>query len=254
MAEIEQFMCRSDNFGVLVHDPESGRTVAIDAPEARAIEAALERRGWRLTDIVVTHKHADHIEGLAALKQAHGCAIAGPGAEARQIGRLDAELAEGDRYEAGALHFDAIETPGHTLGEMSYFCPQAGALFAGDTLFSMGCGRLFEGTAAQMHASLEKLKRLPADTMVYCGHEYTKANAAFALSVDPGNAALRERAAQVEALRRNGEPTLPVPLSMELATNPFLRTGDPAIRAFLGMADEPDTDVFAELRSRKDRF
>lgn len=254
MIEIEQFPCRSDNFGVLVHDGQSARTVAIDAPEASAIEAALERRGWRLTDILVTHKHLDHIDGLEALKQAHGCAIAGPKAEAKAIGLLDRTLTEGDRLEAGAMVFEVIETPGHTLGQINYHCPAAKALFAGDTLFSMGCGRLFEGSAADMYGSLEKLKRLPGDTLLYCGHEYTQANAAFALSVDPDNPALAERAAEVDALRADGQPTLPVPLARECATNPFLRTDDAAIRGVLGMTDAADVAVFAELRARKDRF
>lgn len=254
MIEIEQFPCRSDNFGVLVHDAGSGRTVAIDAPEAAAVEAALRRRRWRLTDILVTHKHLDHIEGLGALRDAHGCTIAGPKAEADAIGLLDETLVEGAAYSAGALAFEVIETPGHTLGQINYHCPAAKALFAGDTLFSMGCGRLFEGSAADMHASLAKLGRLPGDTLLYCGHEYTKANAAFALSVDPGNAALAARAAEVDALRADGKPTLPVPLAREFKTNPFLRTNDPAIRARLGMEDADDVAVFAELRARKDRF
>ena len=254
MVEIEQFICRSDNFGVLVHDADSGRTVAIDAPEATTVEAALERRGWALTDILITHKHFDHIDGLAALKAAHGCTVAGPAAEAQTIGALDVQLREGDTYQAGSLVFDVIETPGHTLGQVNYHCPQAGALFAGDTLFSMGCGRLFEGRPADMHASLAKLKKLPPETQVYCGHEYTKSNAAFALSIDPDNGALQKRAEDVMALRAAGKPTLPVSLTMELQTNPFLRTDDAVIRVRLGMEDADDVAVFAELRRRKDRF
>lgn len=254
MIEIEQFECLSDNFGVLVHDTESGRTVSIDAPEAAAVEAALKRRGWRLTDIVVTHKHFDHIDGVKPLKDAYGCAVAGPKAEAAAIGMLDRELVEGDTYSTGAMVFQVIETPGHTLGQINYFCPQAKALFAADTLFSLGCGRLFEGSAADMYASLEKLKALPGDTQLYCGHEYTKANAAFALSVDPDNSALKVRAEEVDALRAAGAPTLPVALDREFATNPFLRASDPAIRSKLGMTDADDVAVFAELRARKDRF
>ncbi|WP_424993124.1 hydroxyacylglutathione hydrolase [Oceaniradius stylonematis] len=254
MIEIEQFTCLSDNFGVLLHDAETGRTVSIDAPEAAAIQAALSRRGWKLTDIVVTHKHFDHIDGLKPLKDAYGCTIAGPKAEADAIGMLDEQLAEGDVYEAGSMTFSVIETPGHTLGQINYHCPQANALFAGDTLFSLGCGRLFEGSAGDMFASLEKLKALPPQTHLYCGHEYTRSNAAFALSVDPDNDALKVRADQVEGLRAEGLPTLPVTLERELATNPFLRTGDAGIRAHLGMMDADDVAVFAELRARKDRF
>ena len=254
MIEIEQFECLSDNFGVLAHDTESGRTVSIDAPEAAAVEAALKRRGWKLTDILVTHKHFDHIDGVKPLKDAYGCTVVGPKAEAAAIGTLDRELVEGDTYSAGAMVFQVIETPGHTLGQINYFCPQVKALFAADTLFSLGCGRLFEGSAADMYASLEKLKTLPGDTQLYCGHEYTKANAAFALSVDPDNSALKARAEEVDALRAAGAPTLPVALDREFATNPFLRTADPAIRAQLGMKDADDVTVFAELRARKDRF
>ena len=150
--------------------------------------------------------------------------------------------------------FHVIETPGHTLGQVNYHCPAAGALFAGDTLFSLGCGRLFEGTAGQMFASLEKLKALPPETQLYCGHDYTLANARFALSIDSDNTALNERAREVERLRAADQATLPVSIARELETNPFLRTGDPAIRATLGMADATDEMVFAELRARKDRF
>ena len=254
IAEIEQFMCLSDNFGVLVHDQKSGCTVAIDAPEAGPIQTALERRGWQLTDIVITHKHFDHIDGLKPLKQAYGCTIAGPAAEADDIGWLDITLREGDTYEAGNLSFQVIETPGHTAGQINLYCPQANALFAGDTLFSLGCGRIPPGAAPAMFESLEKLKALPPQTMLYCGHEYTKANAAFALSVDPDNEALQARAAEVDALRADGLATLPVALESEFAANPFLRSDDPAIRARLGMEAASDADVFAELRRRKDSF
>ena len=254
MAQIEQFICRTDNYGVLVHDPDSGRTVAIDAPDAPPIEAALARRGWSLTDILVTHKHADHIEGLAPLKRAHGCTVAGPRAEAVQIGLLDVELSEGDRYAVGNLEFEVIATPGHTLGGVAYHCPRASAVFAGDTLFSLGCGRLLEGTAAQMHRSLQKLAALSPDLLIYCGHDYTRANADFAVSIDPDNAALRRRAAEVAELTAHGHATVPVFLGTELANNPFLRVDDPDIRARLDMKPDDSVSVFAELRARKDRF
>lgn len=254
MAEIEQFICRADNFGVLVHDTQSGRTVSIDAPEVPAIEAALERRGWTLTDIIVTHKHFDHIEGLGPLKQTYGCTIAGPRDEADEIDLLDHMLVDGDTYSVGELDFHVIATPGHTLGCVSFHCPQAAAVFAGDALFSLGCGRLLEGTAEQMHSSLAKLASLPPDILIYCGHEYTKSNAAFAVSVDPGNEMLRRRAAEVGVLAASGQATLPVLLRTELATNPFLRVDDPAIRARLDMEHDDSVAVFAELRARKDRF
>lgn len=254
MAEIEQFMCLSDNFGVLVHDPQSKRTVAIDVPEAAPIQAVLDRRGWNLTDVLITHGHFDHIDGLKSLKKAYDPTVAGPAAEADQIDALDHTLAQDDVYRAGALEFHVIETPGHTVGQINFHCPQANALFAGDTLFSLGCGRIPPGAAPAMFASLEKLKAIPPQTLLYCGHEYTKANAAFALSVDPDNEALKARAAQIDALRAEGLATLPVPLSSEFAANPFLRAHDPAIRAHLGMAEASDAEVFAELRTRKDSF
>lgn len=250
--EIEQFTCLADNFGVLVHDKTSGSTVSIDAPEAAPIEAALARRGWRLDHVLVTHKHHDHVGGLAELKAMFGCAVTGP-AEASPTGQIDTVIGDGAMVTIGPLAFHAIETPGHTLGHLVYHCPQAGALFAGDTLFSLGCGRLFEGSAAQMHAALGKLADLPDETLLYCGHEYTASNARFALTVDPGNEALAERAAEVKALRGQGKATLPVTLGRERATNPFLRASDPAIRAVLGMEDASDAAVFAELRERKNR-
>ena len=254
MLQIEQFMCLSDNFGVLINDPETGRTASIDAPDAAAIAAVLKDRGWTLTDIMVTHHHADHTQGIAALKGEYGCRVVGPRGEADKISGLDESLGEGDVFSFGAFDFDVIETPGHTAGHIVYHSPQAGVLFAGDTLFSLGCGRLFERGAAEMWGGLKKLKALPGETMLYCGHEYTLSNARFAVTVDPDNAALQQRAAEVEALREKGAATLPVSLATEFATNPFLRADDPAIRAHLGMEGAGDEAVFAEIRKRKDNF
>ena len=250
--EIEQFMCLSDNFGVLVHDTVSGQTVSIDAPEATAIEAALARRGWRLDHVLVTHKHHDHVGGLAELKARHACRVTGP-AEALPTGEIDSVVGDGATVGIGSLTFHAMETPGHTLGHLVYHCPRAQALFAGDTLFSLGCGRLFEGAPEQMHAALERLAALPDETLLYCGHEYTASNARFALAVDPGNEVLAQRAAEVGRLRAQGRPTLPVTLGLERATNPFLRASDAGIRAVLAMEGASDTEVFAELRERKNR-
>lgn len=254
MLEIEQFMCRSDNFGVLAHDPESGRTASVDAPDAGAIDAVLSARGWRLTDIMTTHHHQDHTEGNLALKEKHGCRITGPKAEAEKIPGIDDAVGEGDVFSLGAYDFHVIETPGHTAGHIVYHSPRAQVLFAGDTLFSLGCGRLFERGAAEMWGALKKLRALPPETMLYCGHEYTAANARFALSVDPDNEALIARAAEVTRLREAGKPTLPVALAAEFATNPFLRPDDAAIRRHLGMEGAADVDVFAEIRKRKDNF
>ena len=193
MLQIEQFMCLSDNFGVLIHDPESGRTASVDAPEAAAIVDRLEAKGWTLTDIMTTHHHHDHVGGNLELKERFGCRITGPKGEADKIPGIDEAVGEGDVFSFGAFDFEVIETPGHTAGHIVYYSPKAGLLFAGDTLFSMGCGRLFERGAAEMWSGLSKLKALPAETMLYCGHEYTLANARFALSVDPDNQALQAR-------------------------------------------------------------
>lgn len=252
--QIEQFMCLSDNFGVLIHDPDTDRTASIDAPDAATVTEALKAKGWRLTDIMVTHHHADHTQGIAALKGAFGCRVVGPKGEADKIPGIDEALGEGDVFSFGAHDFEVIETPGHTAGHIVYHSPKDGLLFAGDTLFSLGCGRLFERGAAEMWGGLKKLRALPGETMLYCGHEYTLSNARFAVTVDPGNKALAERVAEVEALRERGEATLPVPLAKEFSTNPFLRPDDPAIRAHLGMEQASDEEVFAEIRKRKDSF
>ncbi len=250
---IDLFMCLTNNFGVLVHDKASGLTVAIDAPEAAPIEAALTRRGWSLDHIIVTHKHNDHVGGIAELKARHGCKVTGP-AEAEPTGQLDTVIGDNATVTIGSLHFHAMEMPGHTLGHLVYHCPQAGALFAGDTLFSLGCGRLFEGTAETLHPALSRLSALPDETLLFCGHDYTVANAQFALMFDPDNAALVERAAEAEALIAAGKPTLPSTMGRERATNPYLRLGDPAIRASLSMSEASDIDVLAELRARKNRL
>ena len=251
---IEQFICREDNFAVLVHDETSGETAAIDAPEAEPIVAALDRRGWRLTHILCTHHHADHTDGNAALKARYGARLVAPEAERGRIEGVDQAVEPGDTLAIGDVRVATIDTGGHTSGHLSYHLPGEGVAFTADCLFALGCGRVFEGTMEQMHASLQRLVALPPETVIHCGHEYTKSNAAFALDVDPDNAALRERAGEVGRLRAEGRATLPTRLDRELATNPFLRTGDPAIRDRLGMRDASDTEVFAALRRRKDRF
>ena len=252
--EIEQFMCRTDNFGVLMHDPESGETVIIDAPEAAPILAAIERTGWRPTALWITHHHGDHVDANLALKQKFGLSIVGPRAEAAKIPGIDQEVGGGDSLQLGAETVEVIDTPGHTAGHISYHLPASGVAFVGDTLFAIGCGKVIECKPPVMFHSLEKLAGLPAETKIYCGHEYTQNNARFALTVDPGNAALKARAAEVDALRRDGQPTLPTTIGEELATNPFLRWHDPAIRRQLGMEDAGDAAVFAEIRKRKDAF
>jgi hydroxyacylglutathione hydrolase len=252
--KIEQFMCRSDNFGILAHDPASGQTAIIDAPEERPILEAIARTGWTPTVLLVTHHHGDHVEANLALKQRFGLKIIGPKAEAAKVPGIDETVAEGDELSLLGETVRVIETPGHTAGHVSYYLPKSGIAFTADTLFALGCGRIFEGTPAIMMASLKKLAALPAGTAVYCGHEYTLSNARFALSVDPTNSALKLRVKEIEALRAADKPTLPTTIGQELATNPFLRWHDPAIRKNLGMQTASDEAVFAEIRKRKDIF
>jgi hydroxyacylglutathione hydrolase len=252
--QIDQFMCRSDNFGVLLHDEKTGQTALIDAPEEAPILAAVKRTGWTPTVILTTHHHADHVEANLALKQKFKLRIIGPKAEAAKIPGIDETVAEGSRLEFAGQTVRVIDTPGHTAGHICYYLPEAKVAFVADTLFALGCGRLLERPAPVMFESLKKLAALPSATTIYCGHEYTLANARFALTIDPTNSALRERATKIESLRADGKPTLPTTIEDELATNPFLRWHDPAIRRNLGMENAPDVDVFAEIRKRKDNF
>lgn len=251
---VDQFMCRSDNFGVLVHDDESGRTLLVDAPEAQPILAAIERTGWKPDLLLITHHHADHVEANLALKQRFNLTIVGPKKEASKIPGIDETVEEGNTIPFGRHAIKVLETPGHTAGHVSYYIPDEGLLFAADTLFAIGCGRLLECKPPVMFESLTRLAALPLETKVYCGHEYTLSNARFALSVDPTNSALKERAAEVEKLRAADKATLPTTIGLELATNPFLRWHDPVIRKNLGMEKAEDVDVFAEIRKRKDVF
>ncbi|MEK0084493.1 hydroxyacylglutathione hydrolase [Benzoatithermus flavus] len=251
--EIELIPALSDNYIYLLHEPQQGMTAVVDPAEAGPVLEALRRRGSRLDLALITHHHADHIGGLLELKARTGCRAVGPRADAHRIPGLDQLVDEGDRVVLGALTAAVIATPGHTSGHISYWFPEAEALFCADTLFALGCGRLFEGDAPTMWRSLQKLAALPDATRVYCGHEYTLSNARFALTIDPDNPRLRERAAEVEAVRARGEPTIPSTIGLEKATNPFLRAADPAIRRRLGLEQAPDFEVFGEIRRRKDR-
>ena len=252
--DIYQFPTRADNYGVLIHDADTGATAAIDAPEAEPILAALQDKGWALSDILITHHHADHTAGVETLKKKTGCTVTGPAREAGLIPGLDIEVKEGDCVEIGGAKATVIDTPGHTRGHVSYHFPDQQAVFVGDTLFSVGCGKLLEGDAPTMWASLSKLAVLPPETKVYCGHEYTGANCRFALTIEPENAALQARAKEVAANDAKGAPSLPTTIAQELATNPFLRASSPAIQARLGLEGEPLEVVFGEVRKRKDRF
>jgi len=253
-AETKLFLCLKDNYGVLLHDTVSGATAAIDAPEAAPIEKALAATGWRLTDILVTHHHADHTAGVAALKEKHHCRVIAPRNEAAKIANVDETVGEGDAVTVGALTGRVLETPGHTAGHISYFFPADKLAFVGDTLFSVGCGRVIEGTMDMMWASLLKLRALPDDTRLYCGHEYTAANCRFAVTIEPDNMALRKRTDQVTQLVGRSEPTIPTTLAEEKAVNPFLRADVPSVAAGVGLKDVPASQVFAAVRGRKDRF
>lgn len=252
---VYQFPCLKDNYGVLIHDSGTGATAAVDAPDGEAVVAAAKSQGWTLTDLLITHHHADHTQGIPAVKAAFpGVRVIGPAKEASRIAGLDAGVGESEWVKVGALIAKVIETPGHTAGHIAYWFEEDEIAFCGDTLFALGCGRVFETPMAVMWDLLCKLADLPGETQIYCGHEYTQSNARFALTVDPDNAVLKARAETVAALRAEGRPTVPTTISLELATNPFLRAEQASVQAAVGMPGADPAAVFAEIRSRKDRF
>jgi hydroxyacylglutathione hydrolase len=253
-AEIKLFACLKDNYGVLIHDPASGATAAIDAPEAAPVEAALKATGWKLTDILVTHHHGDHTGGIAELKKKYNCRVVAPKAEAGKIPLVDETVSEGDKVSVGNLAANVIETPGHTSGHITFWFHGDKLAFAGDTLFSIGCGRVIEGTPEMMWTSLKKLRDLPGDTKVYCGHEYTLANIKFAQTIEPDNPALKARAAEAAKQIADGQWTIPTTVDEEKAANPFLRADVPAVAAAVGLAGKPAAEVFTEIRARKNKF
>lgn len=250
--ELVTIPCRTDNYAFLLHDPATGHVILVDAPEAAPIRAELDRRGWRLDEILITHHHDDHVAAVAGLRK--GARVIGAAADAHRLPPLDLAARPGETLALGPFAVDVIDAPGHTLGHVAYHVPRAGAVFTGDSLMALGCGRLFEGTAADMHGTLARIAALPDGTLVCSGHEYTLGNARFALTVDPGNRALKARNERDRTLRDAGRPTVPSRLDEERATNPFLRADDAAIRAVLGMEDASGIEVLAELRARKDRF
>jgi hydroxyacylglutathione hydrolase len=252
-AEIRTFTCLNDNFGYLIHDVETKATASIDAPEAGPIIKALEREGWQLTDILITHHHGDHVGGVAELKQKYNCRVVAPHDKTTKIADVDLRVAKADVVKVGTLLGRVLETPGHTLDHISYVFDTEKILFAADTLFSIGCGRVFEGTYPMMWDSLLKLRALPDDFKLYCGHEYTASNVKFALTVDPDNAALQARAAEVTRLRAENRPTIPSLLGDEKRANVFLRADEPSVAARLHMKGADAAAVFGELRERKNK-
>jgi len=252
MIQIHQFRCLSDNYGYLLHDPESGETACIDTPEADVILREAEAQGWTITQIWNTHWHPDHAGGNEAIKAATGCTITAPAAEAARIAGIDREVAHGDNVSLGAFSADVIDVGGHTLGHIAYHLPEAGIALVGDCVFALGCGRMFEGDPEQFWASLERIKALPGETTLYCAHEYTQANAAFALHADPENDALAAYAREIDDKRSRDEWTVPMGLERELATNPFLRADAAELRVKWG-GDSP-AETFAALRAAKDNF
>ena len=252
--EVRQFPCLSDNYGYLIRCSATGACAAIDTPDASRILAEAAEAGWSITDVWNTHHHWDHAGGNEDVKAATGARVTALEAEARRIAAVDRTVAHGDRVKLGDLEAQVIDVGGHTLGHIAYWFESEKAAFVGDALFALGCGRLFEGTPDQMVDSLSRLRDLPADTVIYCAHEYTLTNARFALTVDPENRALQDYAKAVEAKRGREEPTVPTRIDAERAANPFLRWDDPALRAQLGMEAASDVEVFAEVRRRKDQF
>nr|WP_321254495.1 hydroxyacylglutathione hydrolase [uncultured Ruegeria sp.] len=252
--EIVTIPCLSDNYAFLAHDAVSGQTALIDAPEPGPILAALDARGWKLSHVLLTHHHWDHVDGLAGILEHHSAKVIGAAADAHRLPHLDLQVREGDTFEIGGEPVHVLDVSGHTIGHIAFYMPESTAVFTADSLMALGCGRLFEGTPAQMWASLGKLAALPDETIVCSGHEYTQSNAKFAITVDPGNAALQQRTQDIDRARAAGDPTVPSTLALEKATNPFLRATDPGIKTQLGMENADPVSVFAEIRARKDRF
>ena len=252
--EVYQFPCLSDNYGYLVHDNQTGVTAAIDTPDYVAIGKALDLKNWQLSFIFNTHHHPDHAGGNLALKAQTNCKIIGPRQDAERIPGIDILVGDQDTCSLGIWTFEVYDTPGHTKGHIVYFCSQAGIAFVGDTLFALGCGRLFEGTPQQMWESLQKISAWPDDTLIYCAHEYTEANARFALSVEPENHDLILRSEQIVQTRSSGSPTIPTTLGLEKKTNPFLRSHSDNLQKTIGLTGKTELEIFTRTRELKDNF
>ncbi len=252
--EIVTVPCLTDNYAFLVHASETGETAMVDVPEAGPIRDALKDRGWTLSHIFITHHHADHIDGVDTLRGETGATVVGAKADAHRLPDLDMAVSDGDIFRFADHEVHVLDVSGHTVGHIAYHIPDAHAVFTADSLMALGCGRVFEGTPEQMWQSLSKLAGLPEDTVVYSGHEYTATNARFALTIEPDNAALQARARDVEAKRAKSEATVPSTLAEEKATNPFLRAHLQRVKDAINMPQASDSESFAEIRQRKDRF
>jgi hydroxyacylglutathione hydrolase len=251
---IHQIPVLRDNYVWLAHDPATRATAVVDPAVAEPVLDALKEKGWRLTHILNTHHHGDHVGGNMAIKAATGATIVGPRADRDRIPGIEIEVGDGDTYVMGSQRAKVFDVPGHTRGHIAYWFEDSRALFCGDTIFMLGCGRLFEGTPQQMWRSISKLRALPPETRVYCAHEYTQSNARFALTVEPDNRALVERSRQIDEMRARGESTVPATIGEEVATNPFLRADQPELQRAAGLAGKDPATVFGEIRHRKDAF
>ena len=252
--EILTIPCRTDNYAFLAHNADTGKTVLVDVPEAAPILAALDRTGWSLDTVLLTHHHGDHVEGLPGLLEQYDPEVIGAAADKHRLPDLDRTVGDGDTLEIAGEPAHIMDVSGHTVGHIAIHFPQSHAVFTADSLMALGCGRVFEGTMEQMWGSLSKLAALPDDTVVYSGHEYTAANARFAMTIEPDNVDLQKRSDDIDAARANGQPTVPSSLALEKATNPFLRAGEPSVQENLGMSGANPATVFAEIRRRKDSF
>ena len=252
--QVKQISCLDDNYGFLVHDTATGATASIDTPEVEPINKALAEQGWKLTHILNTHHHFDHAGGNEALKAQWGCQVIGAANDAERIPGIDRQVVDGEVFELGSASVHVLEVPGHTSGHIAYHFADDKVAFVGDTLFALGCGRMFEGTAEQMWGSLEKLMALPDETLVYCAHEYTQANAAFAITVEPDNQALQARVEEIASLRAQGIPTVPTSIGLERQTNPFVRPDSGNLQQTIDLVGADPVAIFAETRKRKDHF
>ncbi len=252
--EIRQIPVLSDNFVYLAREPESGYVAVVDPAVVDEVMDEARKLDWKITHILNTHHHPDHVGGNLEIKEATGCTIVGPAHDPDRIPGMDVQVKDGDTYDFGKARAEVFFVPGHTRGHIAYWFKDSDALFCGDTLFSIGCGRLFEGTPAQMWDSLQRLRQLPKSTRIYCAHEYTEANIHFAVTIEPDNQALRKREAEVKALRAEGKYSVPSVMEEECEANPFLRADAPELAAAIGMQGRDPVDIFTEVRHRKDNF